>query len=698
MNEELEQLNLFGDVVKEENIVDKKEDKVEKSVKENDAEYARDKEEIKKLRKEIKHHSDLYYNQDAPEISDFEYDNLMKRLKELEKKHPELITKSSPTQIVGGTASKGFDEVEHTVHMQSLNDVFSYAEVEEFVKGVEAEFGSGTQFVVETKIDGLSVSLEYVDGKLVRGSTRGNGIVGENITENVKQIVDIPEELSTNDTIEVRGEVYLSRKNLEVLNDELLSQGKPMLANCRNAAAGTLRQLDTELVKKRGLSIFVFNVQQADKKFTTHSESLDYCKNAGMTVVAYSKVAVGIKEVIACIEEIGRMRDTLAYDIDGAVVKVNDLSLRDTLGVTTKVPKWAVAYKYPPEEKETEVKEIRVQVGRTGKITPLAVISPVKVAGSVISKSTLHNFDYIAALDIRVGDIVKIRKAGDVIPEVFEVVKEKRKSDSMPYEVPTVCPVCGEALEKEEDTVDLRCTNSECEAQSFRAIVHFTSRECMDIDGLGEATVEQLVDKKLVKTVADIYAITKRDAYKLEGFKEKSAQNLIDAIEKSKSNSLDKLLFGLGIRHIGKKAAKIIAENVDTIYDLYNMQVEDLLKLSDVGPKMAESIVEFFAKDQTREIISALDSVGVNLKGIKKELVSNTLEGLSIAVTGSFDNMSRTDVTKLIEENAGKATTSVSKKTDLLIAGESAGSKLTKAHELNVEVLSIEEFRNRFNV
>lgn len=687
MSDELEQLNIFGDVVKE-----------EKSENEKDAEYEQDKEEIKRLRKEIKHHSDLYYNQDAPEISDFEYDNLMKRLKELEKKHPELITKSSPTQIVGGTASKGFDEVEHEVHMQSLNDVFSYAEVEEFVKGVEAEFGGDTQFVVETKIDGLSVSLEYVDGKLVRGSTRGNGIVGENITENVKQIADIPEELSTNDTIEVRGEVYLSRKNLEVLNDELLAQGKPMLANCRNAAAGTLRQLDTELVKKRGLSIFVFNVQKADKKFTTHSESLDYCKNAGMTVVAYSKVAVGIKEVIACIEEIGKMRDGLAYDIDGAVIKVNDLSLRDTLGVTTKVPKWAVAYKYPPEEKETEVKEIRVQVGRTGKITPLAVISPVKVAGSVISKSTLHNFDYIAALDIRVGDIVKIRKAGDVIPEVFEVVKEKRKSDSKPYLVPTVCPVCGEALEKEEETVDLRCTNSECEAQSFRAIVHFTSRECMDIDGLGEATVEQLVDKKLVKTVADIYAISKRDAYKLEGFKEKSAQNLIDAIEKSKSNSLDKLLFGLGIRHIGKKAAKIIAENVDSIYDLYNMSEEDLLKLSDVGPKMAESIVTFFAKEKTREIIDMLDKAGVNLKGIKKELVSHALEGLSIAVTGSFDNISRTDITKLIEENAGKATTSVSKKTDILIAGASAGSKLTKAHELNVEVLTIEEFRNRFMI
>lgn len=690
MSDELEQLNIFGDVAKEE--------KVAKSENENNAEYAQDKEEIKRLRKEIKHHSDLYYNQDAPEISDFEYDNLMKRLKELEKKHPELITKSSPTQIVGGTASKGFDEVEHEVHMQSLNDVFSYAEVEDFVKSVEEEFEENVEFVVETKIDGLSVSLEYVEGNLVRGSTRGNGIVGENITENVKQIVDIPVTLNTKDTIEVRGEVYLSRKNLELLNDELMSEGKPMLANCRNAAAGTLRQLNTELVKKRGLSIFVFNVQKSERKFDTHSESIEYCKNAGMTTIAYSKVAVGIKEVLACIEEIGEMREGLAYDIDGAVVKVNDLSLRDTLGVTTKVPKWAVAYKYPPEEKETVVQEIRVQVGRTGKITPLAVITPVKVAGSVISKSTLHNFDYIAALDIRVGDTVKIRKAGDVIPEVFEVVKEKRKSDSQPYTVPTVCPVCGELLEKEEDTVDLRCTNSECEAQSFRAIVHFASRECMDIDGLGEATVEQLVDRKLVKTVADIYAISKRDAYKLEGFKEKSAQNLIDAIEKSKSNSLDKLLFGLGIRHIGKKAAKIIAENVDSIYDLYNMSEEDLLKLSDVGPKMAESIVTFFAKEKTREIIDMLDKAGVNLKGIKKELVSHALEGLSIAVTGSFDNISRTDITKLIEENAGKATTSVSKKTDILIAGASAGSKLTKAHELNVEVLTIEEFRNRFMV
>lgn len=690
MNEELEQLDLFGSI--HENSITGNNTNME------DKEYIKDKEEIKKLRKEIKHHSDLYYNQDAPEISDYDYDNLMKRLKELEKLHPELITKNSPTQIVGGTAKKTFEEVTHEVAMQSLNDVFSHGEVEEFVTKVQEEFGRDTEFVVETKIDGLSVSLEYKEGKLVRGSTRGNGIVGENITENVKQIADIPTKLDTDDTIEVRGEVYLSRKNLDLLNDELLSQGKPMLANCRNAAAGTLRQLDSELVKKRGLSIFVFNVQKSDKKFITHSESLNYCRSIGMTTLEYSKVAVGIKEVLHCIDEIGKMRDSLAYDIDGAVVKVNNLAQRETLGVTTKVPKWAVAYKYPPEERETVVEDIKVQVGRTGKITPLAVIKPVKVAGSIISKSTLHNFDYISSLDIRVGDFVKIRKAGDVIPEVCEVLKEKRDKASVPYTPPVLCPVCGEPLEKEEDTVDLRCTNSECEAQSFRAIVHFASRECMDIDGLGEATVEQLVDRKLVKTIADIYNLTKRDVYRLEGFKEKSAQNLIDAINKSKSNSLDKLLFGLGIRHIGKKAAKIIAENVDSIYDLYNMNVDDLVKLDDVGPKMAESIVVFFAKDKTREIISALDNVGMNLKGIKKELISNALDNMSIAVTGSFENISRDDITKLIEENGGKATSAVSKKTSLLVAGDNAGSKLTKANELGIKVLSLEVFRKEFGV
>jgi len=682
-----EQLNLFG-----ENIEEKKEKNVESK------EYIEAKSEIKKLRKEIKHHSDLYYNQDTPEISDYEYDMLMNRLKELEKKYPELITKSSPTQIVGGTASKGFGEVEHKVAMQSLNDVFSYDEVKDFVNKVIAEFGEDTEFVVETKIDGLSVSLEYVDGVLVRGSTRGNGIVGEEITENLKQIAEIPHKLNTEDTIEVRGEVYLSRENLDKLNEELLAQGKPMLANCRNAAAGTLRQLDSELVKKRNLSIFVFNVQKSDKKFTKHSESLDYCESAGITTIAYSKVAVGIKEVLACIEEIGEMRDGLAYDIDGAVVKVNDLSLRETLGVTTKVPKWAVAYKYPPEKKETIVEEIRVQVGRTGKVTPLAVIKPVRVAGSLISKSTLHNFDYIKEMDIRVGDTVKIRKAGDVIPEVCEVIIAKRPVDSKEYVAPTSCPVCGEALEKEEDTVDLRCTNSECEALKYRAICHFVSRECMDIDGLGDATVEQIIDSGLVKDVSDIYYLTKRDIYKLEGFKEKSVVNLIEAIEKSKSNSLDRLIFALGIRHIGKKAAKILAENVEDIYGLYDMTEEALANINEIGPKMASSIVEYFEKQKTHEIIQKLDKAGVNLKGNKKNINSEKLKDMTIVVTGSFEDMSRQDIVELIENNSGKAAGSVSKKTTLVIAGENAGSKLDKAKELGIEVLSLSEFKTKFEI
>jgi len=677
-----EQLNLFGENIK---LDDEK--KVETK------EYIEAKAEIKKLRKEIKYHSDLYYNQDAPEISDYEYDMLLNRLKELEKAYPDLITKNSPTQIVGGVASKGFGEVEHKIAMQSLNDVFSYDEVSEFVEKVIAEFGENTEFVVETKIDGLSVSLEYVEGVLVRGSTRGNGVVGEEITENLKQISEIPHKLNTNDTIEVRGEVYLSRENLDKLNDELLSQGKPMLANCRNAAAGTLRQLDSELVKKRNLSIFVFNVQKSEKKFTKHSESIEYCKNAGITTITYSKVAVGKKQVLECIEEIGKMRETLAYDIDGAVVKVNELSLRETLGVTTKVPKWAVAYKYPPEEKETIVEDIRIQVGRTGKITPLAVVKPVRVAGSLISKSTLHNFDYIKEMDIRIGDTVKIRKAGDVIPEVCEVLKFKRKHNSTEYVIPTNCPVCGEPLEKEEDTVDLRCTNSECEALTYRAICHFTSRDCMDIEGLGDATVEQIIDLGLVNDVSDIYYLTKRDIYKLDGFKEKSVLNLMEAIEKSKSNSLDKLIFALGIRHIGKKAAKILAENVDNIYSLYETTQEKLANIDEIGPKMAESIVEFFKKEKTRNIIHKLDQAGVNLNGNKKNILSEKLKDMTIVVTGSFDDMSRQEIVELIEVNSGKAAGSVSKKTNIVIAGENSGSKLTKANELGIKVMSLDEFK-----
>ena len=649
------------------------------------------KEEIEKLRKEIEYHNKLYYEQDEPEISDYEYDKLTQRLKTLEKEHPELIVKSSPTQKIGGKTKNIFTQVVHDVQMQSLQDVFSLEEVEEFVDKVKEEYKDQTRFCVETKIDGLSVSLEYVDGVLVRGSTRGDGFIGEDVTQNIKMIKDIPQRLSSNDTIEVRGEVYLPRKEFEKINEELIANNKQQLSNPRNAAAGTLRQLDSELVKKRNLSIFVFNVQKG-KSFSSHYESLDYLNKLGIKTIAVRYLCSTKEEVINAIKKIGNMRDELEYDIDGAVVKVDNLLIRQEMGQTVKVPKWAVAYKYPPEQKETKVLDIALQVGRTGQVTPVVILEPVRVAGSIISKTTLHNFDFMREKDIRIGDTVIIQKAGDVIPEVDRVLKEKRDGTQKEFEIPKVCPVCGEELEKEESEVALRCTNSECPAQIYRSITHFVSRDCMDISGMGEAIVDALIDKNLLKDVADIYSLKFEDFMSLEGFKEKSSQNLVDAVEKSKSNSLDKLLFGLGIRHIGKRAAKILSENFDDIYKVKEASVEQLNSLEDFGNIMAESVYEFFRKPQTNIIIEKLDKAGVNLKGNKKQKKSEILLGKTVCVTGSFDNYSRNDIVSMIEENSGKASSSVSKKTSFLIAGESAGSKLNKANELGIEVLSIDDF------
>ena len=677
------QLNLFGDI---------------ETNNKNDKELEQAKLEIEALRKEINYHSDLYYNQDAPEISDYDFDMLMKKLKALEANFPMLITMSSPTQKVGGVAKSNLDKVEHLVPMQSLNDVFSFNEVEDFVNKITDEYGDDTEFVVETKIDGLSVSLEYENGMLVKGSTRGNGLVGEEITKNLLMLEDIKEKLNSDDTIELRGEVYLSRERFEKLNDELEKQNKQLMANSRNAAAGTLRQLNPEIVKERGLNIFVFNVQKSERKFTKHSETIEYLRDIGVSTIAYSKVAVGIKQVLEYIEEIGSLRDSLPYDIDGAVVKINDLSLRETLGTTTKVPKWAVAYKYPPEEKETIVNEITLQVGRTGQVTPLAQVAPVRVAGSIISKCTLHNFDYIKEKDIRVGDTVKIRKAGDVIPEIANVVMEKRKKDSKEYIVPTNCPICGEMLEKEQGQVALRCTNSECDALKYRAITHFASRDAMNIEGMGDAVVEQLIDEGLLKDVADIYYLKYDDVIELANFAKRSAMNLINAINKSKSNPLDMLIFGLGIRHIGKKAAKTLAKSVESIHDFEHMMIEDLTAIDDIGEKMAESIVEFFSKAKTMEIIESLERAGVNTKGIKEEKLSDTLSNMTIAITGAFDEISRNDLAKLIELNGGKTSSTVSKKTTFVIAGENAGSKLEKANTLGVLVLTYNEFREKYNI
>ncbi len=673
------QLNIFGDI--------EKNDELENA-----------KKEIADLRAQIEYHSNLYYNEDAPEISDYDFDMLMKRLKALEAEFSMLITNSSPTQRVGGVAKSDLDKVEHLVPMQSLNDVFSYEEVADFVNKITEEYGENTEFVVETKIDGLSVSLEYENGVLVKGSTRGNGLIGEEITKNLLTLDEINEKLNTNDTIEVRGEVYLSRERFEKLNEELEAGGKPLMANSRNAAAGTLRQLNENIVKQRGLSIFVFNVQKSERKFTKHSETIEYMRQIGITTIAYSKIAVGIGQVLEYIKEIGKLRDSLPYDIDGAVVKINDLSLRETLGTTTKVPKWAVAYKYPPEEKETVVQDITVQVGRTGQVTPLAIVNPVRVAGSVISKCTLHNFDYIKEKDIRVGDTVKIRKAGDVIPEIANVVMSKRKQEAIKYQAPTVCPVCGEALEKEDGQVALRCTNSECEALKYRAITHFASRDAMNIEGMGEAVVEQLIDKRFLNDIADIYDLKYDDVITLENFGERSTKNLLNAIKKSKNNTLDLLLFGLGIRHIGKKAAKTLAKNIDNIRDLEHMMVEELTAMDDVGEKMAESIVEFFTKTKTIEIIDRLEKAGVNTAGIKEKLLSEILSGMVVAITGSFDEISRNDLSKLVELNGGKTSSSVSKKTTFVIAGENAGSKLDKANTLGIPVLTYSEFKEKYNV
>lgn len=648
------------------------------------------KEEIEKLRKELEYHNKKYYDEDNPEISDFEYDKLSLRLRKLEKEYPEYANENSPTKKVGGHSKNIFSQVKHDVQMQSLQDVFSYDDVGEFVFKMQEEYGENIEFTVETKIDGLSVSLEYENGVLVKGSTRGDGFVGEDVTENLKMVNGIPEKLFTKETFEVRGEVYLPRKEFESINRKLEESGKQILANPRNAAAGTLRQLDSKLVKQRNLSIFVFNLQKG-KQFVTHSESIEYIKSVGIKTIEYIKVCVGIEEVLNEIKKIGNLRDKLPYDIDGAVVKVNNLKIREEVGTTAKVPKWAVAYKYPPEQKETKLVDIKMQVGRTGQVTPMAILTPVRLAGSLISKTTLHNFDYVKQKDIKIGDTVVIQKAGDVIPEVISVVKNKRNGDEVEYNIPTFCPVCGEKLEKLNDEVALRCTNIECPAQTFRSLVHFASRDAMDISGLGDAIVEQLIDNKLIKDIADIYYLKYEDIVKLDRFAPKSARNLINAIEKTKNNSLDKLLFGFGMRHIGKKAAKVLAQNFDNIYMIKKASLEEINGLDDFGEIMAKSVVEFFSKEQTDILIAKLKNAGVNLEGMKKELDSEILKDKTFVITGSFDGYSRNDITKLIERNGGKVSGNVSKKTSFLVLGEDSGSKLIKAESLNIPVISIQK-------
>lgn len=637
------------------------------------------------LRAIIEKNNHLYYDQDAPELEDFEYDALTRELKAIEAEYPQLVTASSPTQHVGGTASSKFSKVTHAVKMESLQDAFSLDELRDFDARVR-EAGVTPQYVVEAKIDGLSVSLEYRDGRLVRGSTRGDGVVGEDVTENLATIADIPKTLHGAPAfLEVRGEVYMPHSAFFRLKEQQELEDKTPFKNPRNAAAGSLRQKDAAITASRGLSIFVFNLQQCEgRSFATHHETLDYIKSLGFPVSPRYSVFANIEDAIREIETIGALRGTLEYDIDGAVIKVNDLAARRVLGSTNKFPRWAIAFKYPPEVKESVVRDIEVTVGRTGVLTPTAVFDPVFLAGTSVSRASLHNGDIIRNLGVGIGDTIQVRKAGDIIPEVIAVTAHA--PGGRPFCMPDTCPSCGAPVVHLQDETALRCVNPECPAQSLRNLIHFASRDAMAIDGLGEAVAVQLTEKGLVHTVADLYALTEEDLLGLDKFKSKSAQNLLSAIERSKANNLDKLLFGLGIRNIGDKAAALLAEHFGSMDAVRAASPEQMCEIDGFGAVMAQSVQEFFAKEGTRDLLQRLADAGVNMRwtGAPK---GTALAGMTLVVTGTLPTLSRQEAEALIAQNGGKAAGSVSKKTSYVVAGAAAGSKLTKAQALGIPVL-----------
>ena len=648
------------------------------------------KETIIKLVDELNQHAYNYYVLDNPIISDYEYDMKYAELVKLEEENPQFVLSYSPTQRVGDKPLESFDSVTHSVPMQSLNDVFSFDELKSFDDRI-AKSITDYEYSVELKIDGLSVSLEYQNGEFFRGSTRGDGVIGEDITNNLKTISSIPLKLSENVDIEVRGEVFMSKKTFEALNEDREIHGLPLFANPRNAAAGSLRQLDPKVTAERNLDIFVFNVQKSEMEFAEHIKSLEYLKKLGFKTNPETVLCKDINEVIRVIEKFGELRNSLAYDIDGAVVKVNSLSQREILGETVKAPRWAVAYKYPPEKKETIIEDIEIKVGRTGVLTPNAVLKPVFVSGSLISRATLHNEDYIMQKDIRIGDTVIIQKAGDIIPEVVEVVVSKRTGNEVPFSMPDKCPSCGSVVVREDGESACKCHNMECPAQLLRNIIHFVSKDAMDISGLGEAIIETFVNKGIIKGAADLYYMDFYNVANIEGFGIKSATNLFDAIEKSKSNDLYRVLFALGIPHIGQVAAKKICNLFTTIDEITYASVEQLTEIDDIGLVMAESLVNFFNNENNLSEIERLKSAGVNLTKIKTENSSEIFKGKTFVLTGTLPNLSRNDAKKIIEDNMGKVSSSVSKKTDYVLAGEEAGIKLTKAIELGIRIISEEE-------
>lgn len=632
-----------------------------------------------------------YYVLDDPTMQDFEYDRLLRELEELEAAHPELAREDSPTKRVGGEALSQFEKVAHPVPLMSLQDVFSMEELTEFLTKVQEEVPEAA-FSVEPKVDGLSVALEYIDGKFVRGATRGDGNVGEDVTENLKTIRSIPLTLENAlSRLIVRGEVYMPKKSFEKLNQRQEEAGKPLFANPRNAAAGSLRQLDSKIAASRGLDILVFNVQLCEGvTFESHSESLDYLKKLHFKVIPYKKLT-SIEKIQAEVASINENREKLPCDIDGAVIKLNDLAQRERLGATAKFPRWAAAYKYPPEIKPTVVEEIVVQVGRTGVLTPKAVVRPVHLAGTTVTNATLHNQDFISQRDIRIGDTVLIRKAGEIIPEILEVDLSKRPEGTQPYLLPAVCPICGGKVEKDEDGAFLRCTGAECPAQLSRNIAHFVSRDAMDIDGLGSAIVESLIEKGLIKSPADIYYLTMEDISSLWKSGKTAAKKLLAAIETSKQQDVSRLIYALGIRQVGAKTGKVLAAQFGSLDALMNASVEELNEVPDVGQVTAESIFDWFHSEQSRHMVERLREAGVNFES-KRVITDSRFAGKTFVLTGALSKFTREEATEKIELLGGKASGSVSKKTSFVVVGENAGSKERKARELGIPILTEDEF------
>ena len=645
------------------------------------------KQRMKELEEQINYHARLYYIDDAPKISDYEYDKLFYELVALEEQYPAFASADSPTKRVGGDALKEFEEVKFAVPMKSLSDVFSYEEIHDFVREIEDILGHKTAFSVEPKIDGLSASLEYRDGVFVVGATRGRGTVGENVTENLKTIKTIP--LSLTDApslLEVRGEVYMPRKSFEKLNARREAKGESLFANPRNAAAGSLRQLDSKITAGRGLDIMIFNIQRAEGvEFTSHSEGLDYLKNLGFHTIPYREKLRTADEIVAKIEKIGELRDSLAFDIDGIVIKCDDLRERMEIGENTSTPKWAIAYKYPPERKPTKLVDVVIQVGRTGVLTPKAILEPVRLAGTSVSAATLHNIDFIRERDIRIGDTVYVQKAGDIIPEVVSVEMKDREDGFIPYEMPTVCPSCGEPVSRDDEAAT-RCTNPSCPAQLERGITHYASRDAMDIDGMGPAVVRSLLESGLIVNIADLYRLQIEDVKNLDRMGERSAKKLIAAIEKSKTAGLDRLIYALGIRNIGEKAAKSLAVAFGNIDALAAADKEALVAIPDFGEITADAVLAYFSHAQTGELIASLKECGV-VTTYATEKADTVFEGMTFVLTGTLPTLSRDAATAIIEKHGGKASSSVSAKTTYVVAGDKAGSKLAKAQKLGVSVI-----------